>query len=130
MPSEKPDLAENAQLGERDGELGLRRNGDEVVVRLVQHAAAHRELGLEAVDAVEQLDDRACDRRGLGRDLEPVAVRAADVQRALDAHERGQLGLQAARPLRLDARELVFHLGGERHYATTLSSVRHSAARE
>ena len=32
--------------------------------------------------------------------------------------------------LRLDARELVFHLGGERHYATTSSSVRQSAARE
>ena len=61
---------EDAELHEGVGELGLLGNLDEVVARLVQDAAAHGERCLEVEELVRQLDGRAGDGTGLGRDLD------------------------------------------------------------
>ena len=61
----------------------------------MEHAAADGELGLETVDAVEELD--ACVRRERSRSRPRAGSGPArDVQRALDADERGEFGLEAA----------------------------------
>ncbi len=114
---------------ERGRERGLARHGDQVVVRLVQHAASDRELGLQPVELVHQFDGLARHGRGLGRELETEALRPGDVEASLDAHERRELRLRAAGALRLDPREFLLDLRGEAHAAIASFSARQESGR-
>ena len=121
-------LREHAHVAQRVGQMGLCRHLYEVVRRLVQHAAAHGELGLQVVQLVEQLDDQARHAGHVRGYLDAVGSLPAEEQRALDAHERGQRRLLAVRARGRDASQLVLYLRRERHSFNTPANASRKAA--
>ena len=119
---------ENPHVDESRREAGLRRSLNEVVRGLVQHAAAHREVRLEMVQLVQQLDDEARHGRHVGCYLDAVLSLAAEEQRSFDAHERGQRRLLAVRARGRDASQLVLYLRRERHSFNTPANASRKAA--
>ena len=121
-------LGDDAQIKQRFGQMGLRGNLDQVVWRLMEHAAAHGELGSQLVDAMQKLDYKARNARHIRGDFNAIAPRTGDEQRSLDTHERGERCLPAMRALGQNARKLVFYFRRERHSLSTPQSASRKAS--
>jgi len=93
----------------------LRWNTDKIIRRLVKHASPGCKLRFQAVRLVKQPPRQARNVRRIGHYLESIAVFTAEEQRTFDAYDCGKQRALAMRASGLNARELLFYVGAERH---------------
>ena len=108
-------VGQHAQIAQRSLKLRLRRNRNQEVRSLVQHAAADRKLGAKRVDLMERTNDQARHRTDLSGDFQSITTGTRKEQRALDAHERSKGCLVAMAATGHYARKFVFNFRSERH---------------
>ena len=90
-------FSKDAELLQRLIEPWLHRHFDEPVGCLMEHAAAHGEVGREMVVLMQRLDDEARNHRRISCDLKGISPLPLHEQRAFDANERCKRGILAMR---------------------------------